>query len=74
MTTYVIGPTNRDVLLPDPPAEDVRYTVISVDDHVVEPPRRPPPRLTTLTARATRQDRRGRDVTPCGAASLRGGG
>ena len=36
--TYTIGPTNVDVLLPDPPAEQVRYTVISVDDHLVEPP------------------------------------
>ena len=36
--TYVIGETNADALLPDPPAEDVRYTVISVDDHLVEPP------------------------------------
>lgn len=25
-------------LLPDPPAQEVRYTVISVDDHLVEPP------------------------------------
>jgi predicted TIM-barrel fold metal-dependent hydrolase len=36
--TYVIGPTNSEVLLPDPPAEDLRYTVVSVDDHLVEPP------------------------------------
>ena len=36
--TYIIGPTNREVLLPDPAPEDVRYTVISVDDHLVEPP------------------------------------
>jgi predicted TIM-barrel fold metal-dependent hydrolase len=36
--TYTIGPINPDALLPDPPAEDVRYTVISVDDHLVEPP------------------------------------
>jgi predicted TIM-barrel fold metal-dependent hydrolase len=36
--TYVIGDTNLDALLPEPPAEDVRYTVISVDDHLVEPP------------------------------------
>jgi predicted TIM-barrel fold metal-dependent hydrolase len=36
--TYVIGPTNPDALLPDPPAEAIRYTVISVDDHLVEPP------------------------------------
>jgi predicted TIM-barrel fold metal-dependent hydrolase len=36
--TYVIGPTNREVLLPDPAPEDVICTVISVDDHLVEPP------------------------------------
>ena len=36
--TYVIGETNADALLPEPPPEDVRYTVISVDDHLVEPP------------------------------------
>jgi hypothetical protein len=27
-----------ELFLPDPPQVDVRYTVISVDDHVVEPP------------------------------------
>jgi len=27
-----------DLFLPDPTPRDVRYTVISVDDHVVEPP------------------------------------
>lgn len=36
--TYTIGATNEAALLPDPPAETVRYTVISVDDHLVEPP------------------------------------
>jgi predicted TIM-barrel fold metal-dependent hydrolase len=36
--TYVIGPANTDVLLPEPTPEEVRYTVISVDDHLVEPP------------------------------------
>lgn len=36
--TYVVGETNRGALLPEPPAEEVRYTVISVDDHLVEPP------------------------------------
>lgn len=36
--TYIIGATNNEVLLPDPPPEDIRYTVISVDDHLVEPP------------------------------------
>ncbi len=36
--TYVIGATNEAALLADPPAEDIRYTVISVDDHLVEPP------------------------------------
>ena len=30
--------TRRDTLLPDPEPRDVRYTVISVDDHLVEPP------------------------------------
>ena len=36
--SYVIGETNADALLPDPLPEEVRYTVISVDDHLVEPP------------------------------------
>ena len=26
------------ILLPDPEPRDMRYTIISVDDHVVEPP------------------------------------
>ncbi len=30
--------TRRDTLLPDPDPRPVRYTVISVDDHLVEPP------------------------------------
>jgi len=30
--------TRRDTLLPDPEARPVHYTVISVDDHLVEPP------------------------------------
>ncbi|MGD0311794.1 MAG: amidohydrolase family protein [Acidimicrobiales bacterium] len=30
--------TRRDTLLPDPEPRPVRYTVISVDDHLVEPP------------------------------------
>ena len=30
--------TPDDLFLPDPPPRTVRYTVISVDDHVVEPP------------------------------------
>jgi len=29
---------NADLFLPDPLAREVKYTVISVDDHVVEPP------------------------------------
>ena len=36
--SYVIGKTNTDALLAEPLAEEVRYTVISVDDHLVEPP------------------------------------
>lgn len=36
--SYVIGKTNTNALLPEPRAEEVRYTVISVDDHLVEPP------------------------------------
>ena len=36
--TYVIGDTNSDILLPDPVPAEVHYTVISVDDHLVEPP------------------------------------
>jgi predicted TIM-barrel fold metal-dependent hydrolase len=30
--------TRRDTLLPDPDPRPIRYTVISVDDHLVEPP------------------------------------
>ena len=30
--------TTDDLFLPDPTPRDVKYTVISVDDHVVEPP------------------------------------
>ena len=29
---------DSDLFLPDPDPADVRYTVISVDDHVEEPP------------------------------------
>ncbi|GIR37112.1 MAG: hypothetical protein CM15mP49_24970 [Actinomycetota bacterium] len=29
---------DSDLFLPDPNPADIRYTVISVDDHVVEPP------------------------------------
>ena len=36
--TYVIGPTNYDILLPEPEMAPVHYTLISVDDHLVEPP------------------------------------
>ncbi|MFM8380631.1 MAG: amidohydrolase family protein, partial [Actinomycetota bacterium] len=37
-TSYVIGPTNTEILLPDPTLAPVHYTIISVDDHLVEPP------------------------------------
>ena len=36
--TYRIGPTNTDLLLDEPLPREVKYTVISVDDHLVEPP------------------------------------
>ena len=36
--TYVIGPTNQDMLLPEPEISPIYYTLISVDDHLVEPP------------------------------------
>ena len=36
--TYRIGPPNTAALLPDPDPVPVRYTLISVDDHLVEPP------------------------------------
>ena len=32
------GDVNEDLFLPDPAPRPVRYTVISVDDHLVEPP------------------------------------
>jgi hypothetical protein len=34
----VTGALDPDLFLPDPAPAEVRYTVISVDDHVVEPP------------------------------------
>jgi Amidohydrolase len=37
-TTYVDTSNGTDLLLPDPEPRDVRYTIISVDDHLVEPP------------------------------------
>ncbi|MGA8726717.1 MAG: amidohydrolase family protein [Acidimicrobiales bacterium] len=47
--------TRRDTLLPDPEPRPVRYTVISVDDHLVEPPDmfegRVPKRFTDLAPR-----------------------
>ncbi len=36
--TYVIGATNQDMLLPEPEISPIYYTLISVDDHLVEPP------------------------------------
>ena len=36
--TYEIGDTNTDLLLPTPHDKPVHYTLISVDDHLVEPP------------------------------------
>ncbi|MGA1648642.1 MAG: amidohydrolase, partial [Ilumatobacteraceae bacterium] len=36
--TYAIGPTNSEMLLPEPERSPVHYTLISVDDHLVEPP------------------------------------
>jgi predicted TIM-barrel fold metal-dependent hydrolase len=36
--TYTIGETNSEILLPDPEPAVVRATIISVDDHLVEPP------------------------------------
>lgn len=37
-TTAKTGDTRSVTLLPDPPRAPRRYTVISVDDHIVEPP------------------------------------
>jgi predicted TIM-barrel fold metal-dependent hydrolase len=34
----VAVPRRADLLLPDPEPREVRYTIISVDDHLVEPP------------------------------------
>lgn len=36
--TYVIGPTNTAMLEPEPTIAPVHYTLVSVDDHLVEPP------------------------------------
>jgi len=38
LDTYVIRSTNYDILLPEPEMAPVHYTLISVDDHLVEPP------------------------------------
>ncbi len=37
-TAYVDTSKGTELLLPDPEPRDVRYTIISVDDHLVEPP------------------------------------
>jgi predicted TIM-barrel fold metal-dependent hydrolase len=37
MKGRAVQATNEDLFLPDPLPRDVKYTVISVDDHVVEP-------------------------------------
>lgn len=34
----VVVSTSDDLFLPEPEPREVRYTVISVDDHLVEPP------------------------------------
>ncbi len=63
--TYRIGPTNTEVLLPDPAPRPVRYPLISVDDHLVEPPDMFDGRLPTrLQPRAPRLvvDERGHQV------------
>lgn len=63
--SYVIGPTNASVLLPDPTPQPVRYTIISVDDHLVEPPDMFDGRLPThLADRAPRlvENERGHQV------------
>ena len=51
MTTIDLDPK---LFLPEPEPRDVRYTVISVDDHLVEPPRHvrgPAARASCRTAR-----------------------
>jgi predicted TIM-barrel fold metal-dependent hydrolase len=53
--------TRTDTLLPDPEPRPVRYTVISVDDHLVEPPDmfegRLPARLADRAPRVVETDR-----------------
>ncbi len=53
--------TRRDTLLPDPEPRPVRYTVISVDDHLVEPPDmfegRVPARFADLAPRVVESSR-----------------
>ena len=52
--------TQTDLFLPDPAPREVRYTVISVDDHVVEPPHmftgRMPARLAQDAPRVVETD------------------
>ena len=38
MTIVDIHEKPSDLLLPDPEPQRIRYTLISVDDHLVEPP------------------------------------
>ena len=49
-----------DLFLPDPSPREVKYTVISVDDHVVEPPHTFEGRLPPALQDAGAEDRRDR--------------
>jgi predicted TIM-barrel fold metal-dependent hydrolase len=53
--------TRSDTLLPDPEPREIRYSIISVDDHLVEPPDmfedRVPARFAALAPRVVEDDR-----------------
>ena len=63
--TTTAEPRNEDLFLPEPEPREVKYTIISVDDHLVEPPHMFEGRLPAkLQAGAPRiiEDERGHEV------------
>ena len=75
MTTIELDPK---LFLPDPEPRAIRYTLISVDDHLVEPPRhvrRPAARASCRTARrgSSRPKRATRSGSSTGRSSSRSG-
>ena len=63
-----------DLFLPDPEPRQVRYTVISVDDHLVEPPDmfsgRLPARLADGAPRVIEADGQTSELPPQGSVDI----